>query len=515
MQNKYESLTAAVVAAQNGDKDAFGYIYEQTCREKRYIAIKYVRNDADAEDVVADAYVKAWERIGSLEDPNKVSAWLGQIVARIALDLLKKKKPKLFSDVEKDVESMTSLERESIGSEDQPEKLYTVKEREDIIREMIDSLSDEQRICVLMYYYDEMSVSQIAEILNCPEGTVMSRLNYARKALRVKAEALQKKGYNFYSIAPLPLFIRLLAIDAAESDVSGVVGAVLAGGVAGTASGAAGTTGFLGTMAGKVTMGAAGIAVVAGLTLGGVFISDRIGVSDEAASVVNTLNEDTPADTATGDDVGSDVGDQTGTNTETVMVNDDEIPDLVDGGLKKNELEAMLACLPENMDDRTLTKREITEVIINGTFFYEDKTIPGSGQRRMKIEDANRLLSAITDYRFTDKASSTPMVRVLGDELVIGDVSGEPSEYAMGWGDRGYHWKNVTIEDIVKNGPDLVVTYERTGVVLKRMTEPDSQWWETSKDTYKQRLKATMQLTDDGKYRVKKVKAISPIEIKD
>ena len=85
----FKNLSEAVRAAKNGDKAGFSYIYESTYREKYYIALKYVKNEADAEDVLADAYVKAWERIDSLADADKVSAWLGQIVARTALDALR------------------------------------------------------------------------------------------------------------------------------------------------------------------------------------------------------------------------------------------------------------------------------------------------------------------------------------------------------------------------------------------------------------------------------------------
>ncbi len=192
----FDNMTDAVIAAKKGDSDGFAYIYEQTYGEKYYIALKYMKNTVDADDVISEAYIKAWEKIDTLTDAEKIGSWLGQIVARTALDVLKKKKPKLFSSIEDDAEAQSVLDVENPSIDEHPEKSYTSKERQQLIQQMIDSLSDEQRICVLMYYYEEMAVTQIAEMLECPEGTVMSRLNYARKNLKKKADELQQKGYN-------------------------------------------------------------------------------------------------------------------------------------------------------------------------------------------------------------------------------------------------------------------------------------------------------------------------------
>lgn len=70
---------------------------------------------------------------------------------------------------------------------------------------MIDTLSAEQRMCVLMFHFENMSISEIAQTMNCSENTVKSRLNYGRKNLKVKVEELQKKGYRLYSVAPIPM----------------------------------------------------------------------------------------------------------------------------------------------------------------------------------------------------------------------------------------------------------------------------------------------------------------------
>ena len=84
------------------------------------------------------------------------------------------------------------------------------KETSRLVREILDTLPEDQRIVVGMYYYDQLSVSEIAEELECSENTVKSRLNYGRKKIQGKVLELEKKGTKLYNLAPLPFFIWLL-----------------------------------------------------------------------------------------------------------------------------------------------------------------------------------------------------------------------------------------------------------------------------------------------------------------
>jgi len=185
---QFNSLTEAALAAKNGDRDGFSYIYDETYSDKYSIALRYMNNPADADDVISDSYVKALEKIHTLKDPSRVEMWLGQIVARTALDAIKKKKPMLFSSMTNTIDNQPLWDVQNENIEAQPELSYMMKEKEALINRLIDSLPDEQRICVLMYYVAELSSEEIAQILECPKGTVLSRLNYARKTLKKKLE---------------------------------------------------------------------------------------------------------------------------------------------------------------------------------------------------------------------------------------------------------------------------------------------------------------------------------------
>ena len=136
----------AVEAALQGNADAFSALYESTQNNMYYLALKYMKNPDDAKDVLQDAYIKAWQSLPTLKDPEHFPAWLGRIVANTAKNMLVKKKPDLFSDLEKENEDGDEFvfQIEDENTSYQPELNYTQKETQILVRELIDSLSDEQ-----------------------------------------------------------------------------------------------------------------------------------------------------------------------------------------------------------------------------------------------------------------------------------------------------------------------------------------------------------------------------------
>ena len=248
--SNYQSYTQAVAAAKNGNQAAFRYLYENTYRDKHYLAQKYMRNETDAQDVLQDAYVKAWQSIGQLQDAEKFPNWLSMIVSSTALNALKKKKDLPFSALEQNTEDgdMFTIEEEDWRREYQPEHAYTDKETSDLLNGLMDALSDEQRFCVLMYYVEEHSVSEIASLIGCPENTVKSRLNYGRKNLKKKAEEMEQKGYKLYGISIIPLLLWLFRTEAkAASNV--IPPFNTADAVSASRAGTTGTTATTGTSA--------------------------------------------------------------------------------------------------------------------------------------------------------------------------------------------------------------------------------------------------------------------------
>lgn len=92
----------AVEAALKGDDSGFSFLYEVTYRNMYYVALKYLKNEDAAQDVLQDAYLKAWKSLDTLKDPDNFPAWLGRIVANTAKNQLVKKNPVLFSETEQE-----------------------------------------------------------------------------------------------------------------------------------------------------------------------------------------------------------------------------------------------------------------------------------------------------------------------------------------------------------------------------------------------------------------------------
>ena len=103
---------------------------------------------------------------------------------------------------------------ETLDEQEVPDKALDNDETRRMIAELVDDLPDAQRQCVLLYYYDEMSVKDIAASLEVSENTVKSRLNYARKSIKEGVECYEKQGIKLYGLSPLPFLLFFLGRDA-------------------------------------------------------------------------------------------------------------------------------------------------------------------------------------------------------------------------------------------------------------------------------------------------------------
>lgn len=202
--------------ARYKDEKAIEELFKCTSKKGYYVALKYLKNKEDAQDILQDAYVSALSKLDSLKDPEKFDKWLYQIIANKAKNYLVKNKPLLFEQLEKDDEDAISFE-ETIQDdtlEFQPKENCDYQELKKALKVLIDELPDDQRMCLLMYYFEELSINEIAESLELNTNTIKSRLNYARKKIKEKVEELQKKGTHLYGIAPIPFLLWMLQEEA-------------------------------------------------------------------------------------------------------------------------------------------------------------------------------------------------------------------------------------------------------------------------------------------------------------
>lgn len=302
MEVNKQRIAGLVGKIQNGDNSAFDELYKLTSDKAYFVALEFTKNSQDAEDILQESYIKALSKINELDKPESFSSWLNQIVANKSKDFIKKKKPMLFNSDEEETNTTELLPDEDTNFS--PEENLDQTELQKAVMEVLDELSEEKRACVLMMYYEELSVGEIAETLEIPEGTVKTRLFSARKDLKDK---FAKRGItSAYSIAPIGVVLWALRgmSDAVSKTFvgSGASAKVLAGitaAKAGTAAGvavtgtAAATTAAAGTGA---TATATGIAAkIAALTVAQKVIagvSVAAVVTGGTAGVVTVVNDD-------------------------------------------------------------------------------------------------------------------------------------------------------------------------------------------------------------------------------
>ena len=480
------TYTEAINLARAGEERGYGFLYEKTYKSKYYLALQYMKNEEEAEDVLQEAYIKAFSKLDTLENPEAFQGWLGMIVANTAKNMLAKKRPLLFSDLAVDDEGEAfEYQIEDDDLEVQPELSYTRQETKELVHELIDSLSEEQRLCILMFHIEGISISEIARTMDCSENTVKSRLNYGRKNLRMKAEDLQKKGYKLYSVAPLPLFLMLLRSEetylAAEGNLSEAgklvadqVFASLSSGegvlstteavtdavkgmskeatkTAGSAVkakdalGAAGKAGILHTTAGKAAAIVLGICVAGGATFFGV------------SQVMEARQEAKEAEVQKEIERQKEKEKKEEQAKEPKEVKDSDYSSLIAGNLTKEELEYVLSYGPEEIPNGGFSMEDYMRILntlcepserTGGPVQYYGSTPDYMPQ--YSVKDVNRLFESFSDFQFTEENDVEQ-----GD---YGDVNVD-GEKIMFWAATENHVREATITSAEYNSEEMELYY--------------------------------------------------------
>jgi RNA polymerase sigma factor (sigma-70 family) len=433
---KVSSYAQAVELAKSGDEKGFEYLYEKTYQSKYYLALQYMKNEESAKDVLQEAYIKAFSKLDKLEQPEAFSGWLGVIVANTAKNMLTKKNPMLFSDLsEQNEDQNAAYEIEDDLIQNQPELAYTQKEMQDLVRELIDSLSEEQRMCILMFHMEGASIREIASALGCSENTVKSRLNYGRKNLKAKAEALQKKGYKLFNISPVALLLYLLRTQQADfssSPFAQSIGKAMAENIFHSKE-------FSHLTAASASEKAAngGIHLAAQAAKHGVFHSAAVkiaavvfGVCIVGGAAVYGFTQVRTDDTSqpqTSQQQTSDTPQE-----QPKQVQDEEYTSLIAGNLTKEELEFVLAYGPKEIPSQGFTYDDYKSLLIclcdasarNGNFIQSYNTTDDLGREAYSVETINRFFSSFTDFRFdADSISADASVRLDGDQFYLLNAS--------------------------------------------------------------------------------------------
>ena len=290
-----ELLIKLVTAAQQGDSNAQGELFSCFYNDIYYFALKTIKDDDLACDITQEAFVEIINTITALKEPAAFVTWAKQITYHQCTRYFKKKKDVIVGEDEEGHTIFDDLKEEN--GEFIPDEALDKSDFKKTILAILDELSEEQRSATMMYYFDELSVSEIARIQGVSEGTIKSRLNYARKSIKQSVEDYEKKnGIKLHAIPFFPLFkfifegafekgLPTASLDIIAKGVSSATGASIASASTGTAVGTAATTAATTTTAGAVTTATTATATTIGAKIAALPIATKIIAGIVAATI--------------------------------------------------------------------------------------------------------------------------------------------------------------------------------------------------------------------------------------
>ncbi|MBD5522013.1 MAG: sigma-70 family RNA polymerase sigma factor [Lachnospiraceae bacterium] len=212
-----EELQTAVERYRNGDKSYFDQIYKLSHRYL-YVCIKHIVKDKEiTRDMLQETYLEISRSIEQLRNTEDFINWAVVIARRKCYAYLNKTDKLFLSDTGNEGDRQEIFE--SIADDEAfiPESIMQDKEKRMMIKNIIDDLSDMQRLCVIGYYYNEQKQEEISEELGIPLNTVKSHLSRAKAKLKEGILALErKKDTKLYAI--LPFLLLLFTKEAQECE---------------------------------------------------------------------------------------------------------------------------------------------------------------------------------------------------------------------------------------------------------------------------------------------------------
>jgi RNA polymerase sigma-70 factor (ECF subfamily) len=167
--------------ARNGDSESFGVLVERYQRRVVGVALAVVKNQDDATELAQETFVRAFENLKSFESRSSFSTWLYRIAANLSIDFWRREGRHVIlhgEDAQNEIERLPSLQGDSF-------KEVSRNELSERLKKALDQLTPEHRAVILLREVEGLSYDEISETLQCPRGTVMSRLHYARNHLRM------------------------------------------------------------------------------------------------------------------------------------------------------------------------------------------------------------------------------------------------------------------------------------------------------------------------------------------
>ena len=263
-----KTIKELVSSAKSGNKKSFDKLYELTHNDVWYNCLSLLKDEENAKDIMQETYITAFLKLDTLNDEQKFCGWIISIAVN-------KCKNKLKGKVEYQIDDEVLIAETETDELMLPEEYINKAEKRKVLLQIIeDTLSFNQYQTVLMFYFDEMSISEIAQGLEISEGTVKSRLNSSRAKMKTAIEDYEKKsGDKLHGVVVVPFFTTIFKEEAKSLAVPNITiklpnGQTLAtSATKGFATGAKSTVSSIVKATATATVKTKVIAVVCGATI--------------------------------------------------------------------------------------------------------------------------------------------------------------------------------------------------------------------------------------------------------
>jgi RNA polymerase sigma-70 factor (ECF subfamily) len=168
-----------------GDVAAFEMLIEAYQKKIFNLAFRMIGNYDDAGDLAQEALIRIFKSISNFKEQSSLSTWIYRITTNVCLDEIRKKKNRKVLSLDEEIHAEDGdMQRQIMSDDPLPDELMEKEELRQIISSAIDSLPEDQRLVVTLRDIQGLSYDEIARVLDCPAGTVKSRINRARFALK-------------------------------------------------------------------------------------------------------------------------------------------------------------------------------------------------------------------------------------------------------------------------------------------------------------------------------------------
>ena len=212
-----KTIKELVLSAKNGNKKAFDKLYKLTSNDVWFTCVSLLKDEENAKDIMQETYITAFLKLDTLKDEEKFCGWLTAIATN-------KSKNKLKGKVEYQIDDEILIAETETDELMLPEEYITKTEKRKVLLQIMeDTLSFNQYQTVLMFYFDEMSISEIAQALEISEGTVKSRLNSSRAKMKTAIEDYENKsGDRLHGVVFVPFFTTIFREQAKSLKVPSI-----------------------------------------------------------------------------------------------------------------------------------------------------------------------------------------------------------------------------------------------------------------------------------------------------